>query len=347
MKISIEDAIQKLNDGQVVAIPTETVYGLGAIATNASAVSKIFQIKNRPSNNPLICHIDNIDNLSQFVHIEDEHRDFFQFWPGPLTILFKKKDIIPSIVTAGSDLCAFRIPDHIIFSEILKKLKKPIAAPSANPSGKLSPVNAEMIIEYFGNTIDVVDGGDCNIGLESTVIQVLSKKTIKILRHGILTKEFFSSYNINVIEDNHILPVEIENQKGLLSPGLLPKHYAPKKPLVLLESKLIHYFYNTKNPLETLLEILKNHSVDPPTLDINNLKNRSIGFLIYGPINSFNNIINLSYDSNLREISKNLFHSLHKMEKTFDIIISFKVENRDIGVAINDRLSRGAEWKVF
>lgn len=339
MKIHIIQAIEELKKGNIVGIPTETVYGLGAIATNIDAIKKIYQIKKRPLNNPLICHIHSYNILNQYVYVEEYHKDLFDLWPGPLTILFKKKKIIPDIVTANSEYCAIRIPKHPIFLEILLNLNLPVAAPSANPSGKISPVNAEMVLEYFNYQIPVVDGGRCEVGLESTVIKVLDKKVIQILRPGKFTKEFFEKSGFMVVD----FPQNIEekNQIGLLSPGLLPRHYAPNVPLILLDKKFINKL-NKKNYKEFIYNLVNKYNIK-----IEGLQNKKIGFLVYG--NYFINneeFINLSYSGDLEEIAKNLFTCLKKMENQFDIIICFEVENKELGIAINDRLRRAATWKI-
>ncbi|GIX43370.1 MAG: threonylcarbamoyl-AMP synthase [Leptospiraceae bacterium] len=339
MKIDIIKAVEELKSGNIVALPTETVYGLGAIATNIDAIKKIYKIKNRPQNNPLICHIHSIDLLEKYVYIEDFHKKLFSLWPGPLTILFKKKDIIPDKVTANSEYCAFRIPNHPLFLEILKLINEPIAAPSANPSGKISPVTAEMVIEYFNNQIPVVDGGKCQIGLESTVIKVIEKNMIQILRPGKYTKEYFEKSGFFVIDSK--FETNKNNQKGLLSPGLLPKHYAPKIPLILLANKYIEYFINS-NYKEFIIDLLQKNNIY-----IDNMFDKKVGFLVYGKqFRQNSNFYNLSIKSDLEEIARNLFSCLKEMEEKFDIIISFEVENKEVGIAINDRLKRAAEWII-
>ncbi len=342
MIISTKEAVKKLLQGEVVALPTETVYGLGAIVTNENAIKKIFEIKNRPVINPLICHIHNVNLLQNYAYIEEYHYKFFKYWPGPLTILFRKKENISNIITANSEYCAFRIPDHPIFLKILKEVQYPVAAPSANPSGKISPVTPEMVLEYFNNRISVVDGGRCNIGLESTVIQVLEHNTIRILRPGKLTKEFFEKEGFTIIENNNSNNLN-KSSVGLLSPGQLPRHYAPEVPLLLLDYNFIYDFKNTKDPYILLENIIKKYNKNS-IIELNTYKN--IGFLVYGNVPDFKNFINLSPNSDLEEIARNLFLKLKEMENVYNLIVAFEVKNKEIGIAINDRLHRASRWKI-
>ncbi len=332
--ISPEQAVERLLKGDVVALPTETVYGLAAIATDINAVRKIFILKQRPFFNPLICHIHSPEILYEYSKIEEYHKALFSLWPGPLTILLKKKNI-PDIVTAGSEYCAFRIPNHPIFLKVLEKIKIPLAAPSANPSGKISPINAQMVFEYFQDQISgIVDGGNCTVGLESTVIKFLDPETILILRTGVITKEILESlgYKVTFIDT-------VSHQK-LESPGLLSKHYAPGIPLVLFDKlylKIILYGGNIIESLKTYI----------PHFNLEKLK---IGILFYGknPEVSDNNLIfyNLSEEESFPEIAKNLFSFLKELEKKSDLIIAFKVNDDGIGKAINDRLKRASEYQI-
>lgn len=338
MFVSIEQAIELLKKGEIVILPTETVYGLGGIATKEMAIEKIYEIKKRPKNNPLICHIGNLNTIYKFSFINKEEEKLLELFPGPLTLLLRKKNI-PDIVTAGSEYCAFRMPNHPIFLEISQKIEEPIAAPSANPFGKISPTTEKMAFEYFGNQIPIVDGGKCQVGIESTVIRLLDHNTIEILRPGFFTKEFFIKKGYKVIEK---LPSKEKNQK-LLSPGLLAKHYAPNIPLVLFNQ---NYFklLEKNNYKESLIQILESSYTN---LKKENLKNKKIGFLIYGKIEISNEFIyNLSENSDLEEIAKNLFSFLKEMEKKFDYIFTFKTPDKGIGIAINDRLKRAAEFIV-
>ncbi len=333
MKIDISTAVIELKKGNVVAVPTETVYGLGALITNINAIKKIYEIKNRPLNNPLICHVHHPNVIEKYAYIEDYQRKMFELWPGPLTILFKKKDIVPDIVTAGSEYCAFRIPDHPVFLKILKQVEEPIAAPSANPFAKISPVTAEMVLDYFENKIPVVDGGRCKVGLESTVIKFIDHQSLQILRPGKYTKEFFEKMGYRIVDSKN------QDIERLLSPGLLPKHYSPSIPLVLLNKKYLQLLKESDDS-SFINKFLKQ-------LPFNIDENTKIGFLVYGDFPVKNKqFYNLSKNANLEEIAQNLFSFLKEMEQKFDLIISFNVDDEGIGIAINDRLRRAAEYKI-
>ncbi|MCS7204963.1 MAG: L-threonylcarbamoyladenylate synthase [Leptospiraceae bacterium] len=345
MIISIEEAVEKLKQGEVVAIPTETVYGLAALATNENAVRKIFELKKRPLNNPLICHISSPNQLDEYVFLKDYHEPLFKFWPGPLTILFPKKTTIPEIVTGGSPYCGFRIPDHPIALEILRSVEKPIAAPSANPFTKLSPISAEMVRDYFQEKVDVVDGGICHVGIESTVVLFRDESTIEILRPGIFTKEDFESLGYEVIVSN-----QKKGGETLHSPGLLEKHYLPKIPLILLSKEFLDDFRKVSiiDYSQLLDEIITKNKVLPEKETLRNFlqEKQKMAFIVYGNFPHHDSVFHLSHNENLFEIAKNLYRTLHDLEKNFDGIVAFNVENRGLGFAINDRLRKASSWRI-
>jgi L-threonylcarbamoyladenylate synthase len=224
----INTAADEILTGNIVGIPTETVYGLGANALDTDAVIKIFEAKERPRFNPLIVHLLNKDNFEEFVEEIPESflKLYEKFSPGPITYVLKKKKIIPHIVTAGNETVAVRFPSHKVFRELLEIVKVPIAAPSANRFGRISPTNAEDVIkEMQGKLKYVLEGGSSDVGIESTVID-LSNELPVVLRHGYISRE------------------EIENVIGrtgqsksdkINSPGMLLNHYAPQTPLVIIE----------------------------------------------------------------------------------------------------------------
>ncbi len=228
--MEIAQAIKQLQGGAVIAIPTETVYGLAADATNKQAIEKIFQLKQRPADNPLIVHVGNRDNIETYAYIQDPIAEIIiqKLMPGPITILLPKRDNIPNVVTAGSDLVAIRIPQHPIALEILQKSWLALAAPSANISGKPSPTNVAMVQQNFGAAIDIIDGGDCNIWIESTVVQV-QWDTILIHRPWFITPE-----DISTVVWSEISVLYSATQANI-SPGVKYKHYAPKAQIHLLE----------------------------------------------------------------------------------------------------------------
>ncbi len=221
----IDKAVREIMSGNVAALPTETVYGLGADALNVNAVLKIYETKERPVFNPVIVHILNTEDLEKYASkIPDAaYRLAEKFSPGPVTFVLKKKNLIPDIVTAGNDSVGLRIPSHPVFREILKNTGLPIAAPSANRAGRISPTSAEDVLSELDGRINIIlDGGRCSIGLESTIVSFTDDE-IRILRHGFVTKE------------------EIEKVAGktseyaswkIISPGQMKSHYAPVTPLL-------------------------------------------------------------------------------------------------------------------
>lgn len=300
-----------LETNYVIGIPTETVYGLAANAYNEEVVAKIFEAKNRPNFDPLIVHTHHIDELNLFTH--SIHPKLLQlakaFWPGPLTLLLPKNNTIPDIVTSGLDRVGVRIPNHKLTLELLKSLNFPLAAPSANPFGYISPTSANHVEKQLGDKIPfILDGGNCSIGLESTIVGEENNE-IKIYRLGGLS--------IDEIE-KEIGPVTIElNQSSNpKAPGQLKSHYAPKVPLIVGD----------------IDELVKQHT------------NKKIGILAFGKYDSINvntTIKNLSDSENLNEAAINLFKYLRELdEMPLDIILTSYLPNKNLGLAINDRLKR-------
>jgi len=235
--ISEDDALARLKVGDFVALPTETVYGLAGLALQGKTVRKIFELKGRPSSNPLIVHVNDVSrakNLAEFNGLAI--RACKIFWPGPLTIVLPKKDLIPLEVTAGNQTVALRAPNHPVFRGILDRLKQPLAAPSANPSNRTSPTTAAHIAELFGDKAPpTVDGGACTVGLESTVLDLSSDRPT-ILRPGMITrKDLQLALGEKVLLAPHIIQGidKIYQTTGAQSPGMSDCHYAPKTPLFL------------------------------------------------------------------------------------------------------------------
>ena len=294
---NIDLAVEEITTGNIVALPSETVYGLGANALNENAVVKIFEAKDRPRFNPMIVHIYDVNEIDKFgENIPDEVYALAEnFSPGPITFIVKKKNIIPDIVTSGNDSVGLRIPDHDMLREVIRLSEVPISAPSANKFGMLSPTSAVDVLKELDGKINyILDGGKCKIGIESTVISFLNNEII-ILRHGFVTREDIEKV-IGKIKNNY--------SGKIISPGLLKSHYSPKTP-----------FYLTENPEE-----IKNYNSD------------KIGLL------------NFSEFKNNKEIAVNLFSELRKLdEMKFEMIIGKRVENENLGFAINDRLEKASK----
>ncbi len=226
---AIQTAAALLRDGKVVAFPTETVYGLGADALNERAVAQVFSIKNRPHFDPLIVHVPEKEAVAQYVTVIDSRAAVLmeRFWPGPLTLVLKKRPLVPDLVTAGLDTVALRVPAHPVALALLRAAGTPIAAPSANPFGYVSPTTAIHVQEMLGEALEIIlDGGPCTIGVESTVCALTNDKVV-ILRPGGVTVEEIEA----VVGPVMTIP---SSQADARSPGTLPRHYSPHVPLVLL-----------------------------------------------------------------------------------------------------------------
>ncbi|WP_296382084.1 L-threonylcarbamoyladenylate synthase [Winogradskyella sp.] len=308
-------AVALLSDEDIVAIPTETVYGLAGNIYSEKAIKLIFETKKRPFFNPLIVHIPSIDNLSKIVEYIPEKAKLLAeaFWPGPITLVLKKKDTIPDLITAGKDTVAIRVPNHPISLELLKQLPFPLAAPSANPFSSISPTTAEHVETYFKDKIKMVlDGGPCKSGIESTIIGFENNEPI-IYRLG--------STPIEAIE-NVVGKIEIKNKKEIQpdAPGMLERHYAPKTKTVL-----------TDNILDTIKLYSK----------------KRIGLLVFNSEFKDDTIsiqIVLSKNNDLGEATSNLYEALHQLDKeNLDVIIAEKFPDHGLGKSINDRLERATK----
>ena len=308
---SISQAAQIIKDGGLVAFPTETVYGLGANALNPFAVAKIFELKERPSFDPLIVHIASFEDL----HIlstgifENVMRLAKHFWPGPLTIVLPKSSIVPDIVTSGLDTVGIRMPNNSIALELIKQSNCPIAAPSANKFGQLSPVNAHHVKKQLPNVDYVLDGGNTSVGIESTIVSI-EGDTCRLLRPGFITLEDIENALPDIFIFNSTRP------EKLVSPGLLKSHYSPKKPLYILNEPL-RYF-----PEFSGLILHRNNNADYTATKV----------------------IYTSQTCNKIEISANLFASLHTMEEDESVksIYIEPVEEKGLGIAIMDRVKKAA-----
>ena len=229
---------EAIKQGKLVLFPTETVYGIGANALDEEAVKKIYIAKGRASDNPLIAHIANLEMLKKLVMEvgKVEEKLIEKFWPGPLTIVFKKKTVVPDVITGGLDTVAIRMPSDIIAHKLIEYSNCPIAAPSANISGKPSGTQVEDVIgELDGKVEYVIDGGKVDIGVESTVIRVIDG-VVHILRPGKVTPEDIENLGIPVFIEKQILGEYKEGEK-VMSPGIKYKHYAPNTKCVLVYSE--------------------------------------------------------------------------------------------------------------
>jgi L-threonylcarbamoyladenylate synthase len=307
----LEKAIGFLKDDRVIAIPTETVYGLAANAFSEKGISQVFTLKNRPKNNPLILHCASIDRVIDLVteFPEKGKKLAERFWPGPMTLLLPKNDLVPSIITAGSNRVGVRVPNHPLALKLLNELDFPLAAPSANKYGSISPTCAEHVKIQFGNEIPLIlDGGACEVGIESTIIGFEGEKTI-IYRLGQIT--------IEEIKDVCGPEVYIQNEAGelIIAPGMVKHHYAPK----------------------TKLTIVSDFS------DIN--KSADIGVILFNENKlagiPFQNQVILAKNRDFTEASKNLYKAFYELDQLElnEIFIQF-LPDSGIGKSINDRIRR-------
>jgi L-threonylcarbamoyladenylate synthase len=307
-------AVELLRQGEIVALPTETVYGLAADALNPIAVAKIFEAKGRPRFDPLIVHLPEQDWLEKIADLPAQDRQLIlqlaqKFWPGPLTMVLPKREIVPEIATAGLDTVAIRISAHPVFAEIVQGVGKPLAAPSANRFGRISPTTAKHVLdELDGHIPFVIDAGPATHGIESTIVAVRDGK-IDILRRGPIISEQLSAFG----------EVAIATERERISaPGQLPSHYAPKTPLRIVDH-------------------LKSFAVP---------SNQRFALLAWHPIGEdkrFVAIRNLSERQDLREAAANLFRYLRELDELkVDLIVAERVPLAGLGAAISDRLQRAS-----
>jgi len=305
-KKTLDMTIANIKNGNIVGLPTETVYGLAGNAYSKKSIGKIYKLKKRPTINPLIVHFFNYKDAENDVFFNENFFKLYKkFCPGPITFILKKKKTskIHSMVSANLNTIAIRFPNHRHIRPILKKINFPIAMPSANISSGVSPVNAEDVADEFKKKIKIIiNGGNSKIGIESTVIDLTNRP--KILRPGIIGADIITK----VLKSNVII---IKRSSKIMSPGMLKKHYSPGIPM----------FLNKKNT------------------------NKKNAFIILGnKYKSKKNYFNLSKNSDLKEAASKLYKTLRKIKKLkFQKIYVVKIPNVGPGIAINDRLKRAAK----
>lgn len=322
----VKEAAKIIKDGGLVLFPTETVYGLGANGLNEQAVKNIFITKGRKQDNPLILHISNmemLDIISKNI-TELEYKLMEAFWPGPFTIILERKDIVPDVVTGGLDTVGVRMPSNEITKRLIEYSNTPIAAPSANISGRPSGTNVEDIFKELSNKVDyIIDGGQCEIGLESTVVRVIDGIP-HILRPGKITAEQIKKIAGSVIIDSHIM-CDLQQNEPVLSPGMKYKHYAPNSKCILVYSK------ENDKLVEKINEIVKEYTNPLIVCHSNNIKKYNT-----------KNIIDMG--QSLEEITQNIFKILRKVDGyNPDIVVIEGVEKEGLGLAIMNRLIRACE----
>jgi L-threonylcarbamoyladenylate synthase len=308
-------AAELLRQGKIVGIPTETVYGLAANALDPVAVTKIFEAKNRPSFDPLIIHVDTIDKMRDYVIDIPKLFEVLieKYCPGPLTFLLEKKSIVPDLVTSGSNYVAVRIPNHPVTLSLLSSLDFPLAAPSANPFGYISPTTSEHVSDQLAGSVDyILDGGPCDVGIESTIIGMEEDKIVVFRKGG---------FDPELIRQETDLPIQYfeTSTSNPQAPGMLSAHYAPHRQIIV-------------GDLEVLLK---------------KIKNTSIGVICFNKGNRIFDqaeiVLDLSSLGSLSEAARSLFGHMRSMDRSdVDVILAEFVPNTGIGMAINDRLRRAS-----
>jgi L-threonylcarbamoyladenylate synthase len=313
-------AVELLRKGQLVALPTETVYGLAANALNPLAVAKIFEAKERPRFDPLIVHLPNREWLERIVGVPAGDRQLIgnlvdRFWPGPFTIVLPKLKVVPDIVTAGLDTVAVRLSAHRVFGKIAGELDEPLAAPSANRFGRVSPTTAQHVLDELGGRIPlIVDAGPAQYGIESTIVAVRDGK-IAVLRRGPITYEQLSEFA-------DIVSVTVTQTISV--PGQLPSHYTPTTPLRLIDNAEIFLPQNNQR-----VGLLAWRGACPSPMS--------------SQLDRFAAVRNLSDRGDLREAAANLFRYLRELDALgLDLIVAERVPSQGLGAAIMDRLERAS-----
>ncbi|PTX91626.1 L-threonylcarbamoyladenylate synthase [Opitutus sp. ER46] len=309
---------RKLRAGELVAAPTETVYGLAANALDAKACRGIFRAKRRPANDPLIVHLYAAKQLPEVCRPNDSARRLAAaFWPGPLTLVLPKTDAIPAIVTAGKDSVAVRVPAHRVFRQLLKLSGLPLAAPSANPFGYVSPTSAAHVRQGLGERIGfILDGGECPIGLESTIVDLRDEATPRLLRPGAVTREQLEAVlgrKVEVVKRH----IPVASDRAQVAPGMLTRHYSPRTPV----------------------ELHATLSVD----DAAYAPREAFLFLQAPAGRRPRNVFSLDTRGDLRRAARGLFAALRRLDEGSFARIHVELAPGDgIADAINDRLRRAA-----
>jgi L-threonylcarbamoyladenylate synthase len=327
----IREAAQFIREGELVAFPTETVYGLGADTLNAEAVRKIFAVKHRPPDNPIINHIAEKEWIHMLAkEVPDEAAELADaFWPGPLTMIFKKKKIVPDVVTGGLATTSMRMPSNAVALHLIRYAGSPIAAPSANLSGKPSPTTAGHVIhDLSGRIACIIDGGNTTIGVESTVID-LSVSPPLLLRPGGVTYEALRAYiDIQI----HPAAAALRELRGkTASPGMKYRHYAPKAALILVEGE-------PKKMVKKIQELCEKN------------KEKKVGIIateetkeLYGVT-----VKVIGSRKNMDGVAKNLFRILREFDdEDVDIILSEGFPPKELGLAVMNRLRKAAKTVII
>jgi L-threonylcarbamoyladenylate synthase len=333
-KDSMDEAGKVIREGGLVAFPTETVYGLGANALDENAVRKIFAAKGRPQDNPLIVHVADF-NINPYVkNMTNIAEELVQrFWPGPLTIILNKSDLIPDVTSAGLRTIGLRMPSNIIAKELIQSAGVPIAAPSANISGRPSPTEVSRCIEDLDGKINfILGGGRSEVGLESTIVDCTVDPPC-VLRPGGITLQMLREVNSSIYIDPAVMEKPSENFKPK-APGMKYRHYAPKAPLKIIQGDL-------KKTIAKINEIVQNNIGEK----------KEVGILATDEtMNQYpkGKVISVGSRKEMGTISKNLFEALRTFDDYgVDVILSESFDEEEIGIAIMNRLKKSAGFDII
>lgn len=331
----IVEAGDVIKNGGLVVFPTETVYGLGANALDEDAVKKIFQAKGRPQDNPLIVHVSDFDEIKPLVDEipESAEKLMKKFWPGPMTIILKKSGLVPSATSAGLDCVGIRMPSDKIARALIKASGVPIAAPSANISGRPSPTEIESCIEDLSGKVEMIIGGKkCDVGVESTVIDCTVSPSC-VLRPGGITLEMIKTVEEDVYIDPAIMKKPEENLVPK-APGMKYRHYAPKAPVKIIQGDI-------KKTVAKINEMVQNYIDD----------NQNVGIIATDETKDLYNkgiVVSLGRRSNMDEIARNLFETLRSFDdKDVSLILSESFEEKGVGIAVMNRLKKAAGFDIL
>ena len=330
----IEEAAEIIKNNGLVAFPTETVYGLGANALEAEAVKKIFIAKGRPQDNPLIIHVADKDISKYVKEVTPLAREIIdKFWPGPLTIILEKKDIIPNETSANLNTIGVRMPDNEIALELIRLSSVPIAAPSANISGRPSPTDINRCIEDLEGRVDYIIGGErSNYGVESTILDMSVDPPV-VLRPGGITVEMLKEIDERIYIDKALLDINDKNLKPK-APGMKYKHYAPKAQVTIIRGNKI----KTIEKIQELVENYKKENKKVAVLALDDTKNKY----------DCDYVISLGNDNNPTEIAHNLFEALRTCDDhEADVILSHAVVEEGIGIAVMNRLKKASGFNII
>lgn len=304
---NILKASDSIKSGGLVVFPTETVYGLGANALDAKAVKKIFVAKERPSYDPLIVHIDSLDKISMVAsHVPENAKKLAKkFWPGPLTIILPKNENIPDIVTSNLPSVGIRIPNHPETLKFLKTCGLPVAGPSANKFGYISPTKSSHLTDLLSSVDYILEGGECPVGIESTIVSLINEPVI--LRKGIITKEEIEAV-IGAVDER------VNSSSNPEAPGMLKKHYAPKTKLTI---------FNSEDEYTGRLAFINFGSNQVPL--------------------NVDKVVNLSPNGDFKEAAERIYSTLRELDSgDYDMILTAYLPDTGIGKAINDKLKRAS-----